>query len=354
MPVGIEQADEHPSGAGWPARRGRPAAPRRSCRARRRPRPGRRSCPCGWRAARGAQRIAARSAPVSHALPAARVGRHAQRVEPDLAGMVAALGGEQPRLQRQQRQRVRRRAPPPSPRRWPVSACSPRGQVDRQHRGRVMALMAAMASAIAPCGARDAPRPSSASMARSARLVGSAAAASGTPACCARGQRLARIVGQALRIAEQRGLTSTPARCRWRGRDQPVAAVVAGPAGDPDAPRMRRHGQRQARDGQAGALHQRVRRVLAPAPRLRCARGRLRRAAAPARRRAGCGSVGRGRARTWRIAALCGSHGRRSGVQPLRPEAAEVDGRLARCHQVGHARAPSRRTAPSRWSHGPG
>ena len=43
------------------------------------------------------------------------------------------------------------------------------------------------------------------------------------------------------------------------GAFQPVAAVVAGAAGDPHAARVRADGQRQPRHGQAGALHQRVR-----------------------------------------------------------------------------------------------
>ena len=61
------------------------------------------------------------------------------------------------------------------------------------------------------------------------------------------------------------------------------------------------------------------------------------------------------RARTWscrRIVRQCRPRAQacsRCGPRPL-----DVDGRLARGHQVGDARAPSRRTAPSRWSRGPG
>ena len=86
----------------------RPAAPRRTMPARRRPRPRRRSCPC---AARGV--AWRRQRPVGAAQPG--VGRlavrcHAEVVEPDRAGLVAPGAGEQARLERQQAQRVRRRA----------------------------------------------------------------------------------------------------------------------------------------------------------------------------------------------------------------------------------------------------
>ena len=54
---------------------------------------------------------------------------------------------------------------------------------------------------------------------------------------------------------------------------QPVAAVVALPTGQPYLARMRRHRQRELRHGQAGALHEQVRRPRGLGVGFQCAGG---------------------------------------------------------------------------------
>ena len=70
--------------------------------------------------------------------------------------------------------------------------------------------------------------------------------------------RCAGIGGQGFWLLQQ-GRQHLLALCLQPGAGlQPVAPVVPRPAGNPDRLRMRCHGQRHARHGQAGALHQRM------------------------------------------------------------------------------------------------
>ena len=69
---------------------------------------------------------------------------------------------------------------------------------------------------------------------------------------------LARVGGQRGRCAQPGDDDRMAGAVQQHGCLQPVAAVVAAAAGDPDAARMWRQGQRQARRGAAGALHQGV------------------------------------------------------------------------------------------------
>ena len=73
----------------------------------------------------------------------------------------------------------------------------------------------------------------------------------------------AGVVRQALRIipgpAQVHGFAPV---VQVQGSLHAVTAVVAGSAGDPDTPCVRRHGQCQLRHRQSGALHQHIRRQV--------------------------------------------------------------------------------------------
>ena len=86
-------------------------------------------------------------------------------------------------------------------------------------------------------------------------------------------QRGAGVGRQAILVAQPRHHGVHAPLAQVQGGFQPVAAVVAGAAGDPDRARMRRQCQRQPRRGQAGALHQRVRRQRGLGRGLDAARG---------------------------------------------------------------------------------
>ena len=130
------------------------------------------------------------------------------------------------------------------------------GHVQRK-RGRGCASSALMKSAAAASGARDRPMPNSASTSRSAspsapsNVPTSAPAASkSSHARCASG-----VAGGCRRNTQHRA----PRLQRMQGEDVSVAAVVAGPAGDHDAPRLRATPQHAAPPGLAGTRHQRER-----------------------------------------------------------------------------------------------
>ena len=249
---------------------------------------------------------------------------HVQRVEPHVAGLVAAAAGEQPRFQRQQRQRVRclhrRRAQARA-----GIGVQPGGLVDRQSHPRqaIQPLDGFGESALDRTHA--APKPSSASMARSASAAGHVSSTR-TPARACVGQRMCSVGWQARRVGDERdvhvdaGATqpggAPPGRrhrcCRVRRPPTRGARAVPGPA--PGGRRLRRRvasthvpGARPARWLRCGAW-----------PRCRTAAGdRVRRA-----RGAVEGSL--------RPSADCAS-----AFQPFRPKPGQVDLRCARAHQVG-------------------
>ncbi len=72
-------------------------------------------------------------------------------------------------------------------------------------------------------------------------------------------ERVGRVGTQAGLVGQQLHAHVAAEPMQVRGRHQPVAAVVAGPGGDPHAARVRRERHREPGGGLAGATHQRMR-----------------------------------------------------------------------------------------------
>jgi hypothetical protein len=198
---------------------------------------------------RSVQARARRRAPASTA-HGASAGAHAQVVEPDLAGGIAAATGEQAGLEREQASVCVARTDSPAP----VSAFRPLGTSTASTGPRPRdASPRPRAPCLAGAGCR---RCRAARRCTGPSPAGSVASASPPAQRCQ--ERLRRPA--AGRVAGQVTTTCLAPLRQVQGGFESVAAVVARPAGDPDVPRVRRDGERQACGGQAGPLHQRVRR----------------------------------------------------------------------------------------------
>ena len=185
---------------------------------------------------------------------------HLQHVQPDLARRIAALAGEQARLQAQQAQGVvgaYRRVGRAGKQGAGVSvqAC---GNVHGQHRRGPGVHMLYPLRHLARWGAGAAQAQQG--------VDGEVGGGQGVgrfslqhhAGLLRTGQRSTGIGGCRLCVAEPGHPHCFAPAVQVQGSLQPVAAVVAGAAGHPDGACMGRHRQRQPRHGQAGALHQGV------------------------------------------------------------------------------------------------
>ena len=174
-----------------------------------------------------------------------------------------------------------------------------------------------------------------------------ASARTRTPASARALQRSARHPAAGLPRRREGDDGVEPAPLQLRRRLEAVAAVVAGPAGDPDRAGMRRQCHGEPRDRQAGALHQRVRRQA------RCGRPcSIRRVAATSNSGAALSGVMRCMAARSERSAACGVLQRCSRRSMPRPSISMPG--VAAGDAGRPARARCRTTAPSRSSRGPG
>jgi hypothetical protein len=208
-----------------------------------------------------------------------RVGGFGQRVEPDLAGGVPTVRGEEARLQREQAEaETRRRTGLARVRRRAGVGVQPGRHVDGQDRRR------ATLHPPEPGGHRTVGRTTGADAQQGIdgqvvgrwRLAGERDA--GVPGALVRRLRVRR---QARFVAAERHDGGKAAPLQFGGGLETIAAVVAGAASDPDHAGMRCDRHREARHRLAGTLHQRVGGRAAAAP--------LRSAAWPRRRTGGTG-----------------------------------------------------------------
>jgi hypothetical protein len=184
---------------------------------------------------------------------------HAQRVEPEFTGLVAAVAGAAAGLERQQRQRGSGAHGGRAEQGAGVGVQAG-GQVDGQHRH------------LPFIDGRDGGRDRAVRCTRGAEAeqgvdaqVGlalvEAADVDGHAGLLRIAQRLRGIGRQALRIGQQADPDRHAGRTQVARRDQAVAAVVARAGQHLHPPCLRRPGHGQPGDGQAGTRHQRMRGV---------------------------------------------------------------------------------------------
>ena len=116
-----------------------------------------------------------------------------------------------------------------SPSRVPWSASSPVGR-STASRAPACALSRRTASARAPSGPRVLPRPSRASMAKSACACEGSAVSMVTPASCARNSEAAASGGRREAVPTLVTLTRLPAWCRCSAASKPSPPLLPGPA----------------------------------------------------------------------------------------------------------------------------
>ncbi len=309
----------------------RPAGRRRSCPARRRSRRRRRSCPCARRGGAGQ----AGGGPASHAAgsaPSCPTPRSSNQTCPDASRprAVNRPGFSASRLSVWVARTASARA---------GVGVQARGQVHRQHRARVRRSVGDAQFAIAPSSGRAPPMPSSASIARSHCAGG--AAANATPASRARCSEASASAGARASSPSQVTTGFLPHCCRCSAASMPSPPLLPGPQAIQIVRAMRRQRQRQPRHGQAGALHQRVRRQ----------RGRSARLDGADRRdvEERPAAIGRDALHTGILAPPGPALPMRRGARPPGPRCRPRD-----CGRPGGRprRAHSRRTAPSRWNRG--
>ena len=215
------------------------------------------------RAAGGGRRRRGRlgAQPGGRRLASGQGGGRAQVVKPHRAAGIAPMRGEKPRLGREQRERVAlgpwRRQGLGHVAGVGVETC---GHIQRQHAGGA-GMHVRQPAGHAPfgrAGSAYAQQRVHAQVLRAqpGRRLIRKEHASGARAL----QRAARIGRQALFFAQPAHHRAHAPGVQMHGGFQPVAAVIARAASQPDHARMRRQRQRQPRGSQPRALHERVRR----------------------------------------------------------------------------------------------